>query len=87
MRIGSKNILVQKKLPEPIMKHFGGQNVKTDDACPDTHHIKRHDYHEVDADASARRSKLPVLLDKVPVEGGKLLHCDETENYNSKHGR
>lgn len=58
-----------------------------EDACPDTHHVERHDDHKVDADASARGGKLPVLLHKIPVEGGELLHGDETENHHSKHGR
>lgn len=57
----------------------------TDDACPDTHHIERHDDHKVDADTSARRGKLPVLLNKMPVERGKLLHRNETENHHRKH--
>lgn len=56
------------------------------DAFPDTtYHIERHDYHEVDADAGARCGKLPVLLHKIPVDGGKLLHGNETENHHSKH--
>lgn len=54
---------------------------------PATHHIERHDDHEVDADAGARGGKLPVLLHKVPVEGGELLHGDEAKNHHSKHGR
>lgn len=57
-----------------------------DDACQDTHHIQRHDDHKVDADTSARGGKLPVLLDKIPVEGSELLHRYETENHHSKHG-
>lgn len=55
-------------------------------ACPDTYHIERHDNHKVDADTSAGGGKLPVLLHKIPVEGGKFLHRDETENHHSKHG-
>lgn len=58
-----------------------------DEACPDTHHIERHDDHKVDADTSARGGKLPVLLQKLPVEGSKLLHRDETENHHSKNSR
>lgn len=54
---------------------------------PATHHIERHDDHEVDADAGAGGGKLPVLLDKVPVEGGELLHGDEPKNHHGKHGR
>lgn len=54
-------------------------------ACPDTYHIERHDNHKVDADTSARGGKLPVLLHEIPVEGGKFLHCNETENHHSKH--
>lgn len=50
-------------------------------------HIERHDNHEVDADSSARGGKLPVLLYKLPLEGGKLLHGDEPENHHSKHCR
>lgn len=57
-----------------------------DDACPDTHHIERHDDHKVDADTSARGGKLPVLLHKIPVEWSELLHRNETENHHSKHG-
>ena len=57
-----------------------------DDAYPDTYHIERHDDHKVDAHTSARRGKLPVLLNKMPVEGSKLLHCNKTENHNSEHG-
>lgn len=57
----------------------------TDDACPDTHHVQRHDDHKVDADAGARRGKLPVLFHKMPVEGSKFLHGNETENHHSKH--
>lgn len=59
----------------------------TRQTTPATHHIERHDDHEIDADAGARGGKLPVLLDKVPVEGGKLLHGDEAENHHGKHGR
>lgn len=57
-----------------------------DDACPDTHHVERHDDHKVDADTGARSGKLPVLLHKIPVEGSKLLHRNEAENHHSKHG-
>lgn len=57
-----------------------------DDACPDTHHIERHDDHEVDADAGARGGKLPVILHKIPVEGSKLFHGNETENHHREHG-
>lgn len=56
-----------------------------DDACPDTYHVERHDNHKVDADTSARYGKLPVLLHKLPVEGSKLFHYNETENHHSKH--
>lgn len=53
---------------------------------PDTHHIKRHDDHKVDADASSRGGKLPVLLHKLPVKRDKLLHGNETENHHGEHG-
>lgn len=53
---------------------------------PDTHHVERHDDHEVDADTGARGGELPVLLHKLPVEGGELLHHNETENHHGKHG-
>lgn len=55
------------------------------EARPDTYHVERHDDHEVDADAGAGGGELPVLLHKVPVEGGELLHGDETENHHGKH--
>ena len=58
-----------------------------DDACPDTHHIERHDDHEVYADTSARRGKLPVLLNEIPVEGSELLHRNETENHHGEDSR
>lgn len=55
-------------------------------AGPDTHHVERHNDHEVDADAGARCGKLKVILHKVPVDGSKLLHGDESENHHGKHG-
>lgn len=67
---------------------FVGQNNVNvpDDACPDTHHVERHDDHEVDADAGARGGELPVLLHKIPLDSSKLLHCEDTENHHGKHG-
>lgn len=66
---------------------FVGQDINVpDEACPDTHHIERHDDHKVDADSGARGGKLPVLFHKLPVEGSKLLHHNQTENHHGKHG-
>lgn len=56
------------------------------EASADTYHIQGHDDHEIDADASAGGGKLPVLLHKIPADGGKLLHRNETENHHGKHG-
>lgn len=58
----------------------------SDEAPADTYHIEGHDDHEIDADASAGGGKLPVLLHKIPANGGKLLHRNETENHHGKHG-
>lgn len=58
----------------------------SDEASAATYHIEGHDDHEIDADASAGGGKLPVLLHKIPVDGGKLLHRNETENHHGKHG-
>lgn len=58
----------------------------SDEASAVTYHIEGHDDHEIDADASAGGGKLPVLLHKIPVDGGKLLHRNETENHHGKHG-
>lgn len=56
------------------------------EASAETYHIEGHDDHEIDADTSAGGGKLPVLLHEIPVDGGKLLHRDETENHHGKHG-
>lgn len=58
----------------------------SDEASAATYHIEGHDDHEIDADASAGGGELPVLLHKIQVDGGKLLHGDETENHHGKHG-
>lgn len=50
-----------------------------------THHIERHDDHKVDTDTGARCCKLPVLLHKLPVKGGKLFHHNKAKNHHSKH--
>lgn len=53
---------------------------------PNTYHVEGHDDHEIDAHARAGGGELPVLLHEIPIDGGELLHGNETENHHGKHG-